>query len=183
MPPAQHRPRRLGQPGATALEHHEHHTAGNESDECRQERRGQLGLLQPDPGSEPGVNHRRELRPGLSRASDLDPLDRSSHDDPPSPLAAAATSRGVIRPIVGKYAHWSWWGSIVAGSMNTVAPSRRALPYSGDQVADATSRQCVLGREQPVVAGQAHLAAQRHRFPQQPPSGREAAPTWRPADF
>jgi hypothetical protein len=38
----------------------------------------------------------------------------------------------------------------------------------GDQVPDPASGQQVLGREQPVVAGQIHPAAQRHRLAQQP---------------
>ncbi len=40
----------------------------------------------------------------------------------------------------------------------------------GDQVADPAGRQQVLGREQPVVTGQGHPPAQRHRLAQQPAS-------------
>jgi hypothetical protein len=42
------------------------------------------------------------------------------------------------------------------------------LTRRGDQVPDPASGQQVLGREQPVVAGQGHPAAQRHRLAQQP---------------
>jgi hypothetical protein len=42
------------------------------------------------------------------------------------------------------------------------------LTRCGDQVPDPASGQQVLGREQPVVAGQGHPAAQRHRLAQQP---------------
>ncbi len=38
----------------------------------------------------------------------------------------------------------------------------------GDQVADPARGEQVLGREQPVIAGQGHPPAQRHRLPQQP---------------
>ena len=43
----------------------------------------------------------------------------------------------------------------------------------GDQVPDPADGQQVLGREQPVAAGQGHPAAQRHRLAEQP--GAQAA--------
>ena len=84
----------------------------------------------------------------------------------PARLAAAAASCGVIRPSADRYTHWSSLGSIVPGSRNTVAPSRRVLPYSGAAIRLPTPRcrKGILRREQPVVAGQAHLTAQRYRL-------------------
>jgi hypothetical protein len=47
-------------------------------------------------------------------------------------------------------------------------PSTPTLKRSGDQVAQTADLQHILGREEPVVAGQAHSTADRDRLAQQP---------------
>jgi hypothetical protein len=61
---------------------------------------------------------------------------------------------GFQRPLIEEHG-----AALVAGGLE----QRR-----GDEVADTAGGEQVLGREQPVVAGQLHPAAQRHRLPQQP---------------
>jgi hypothetical protein len=52
-------------------------------------------------------------------------------------------------------------------------PPGPAVQRRGDQISHSAGRQHILGREQPVVAGQVHLPAQRHRLAQQ--AGAQAA--------
>ena len=141
----------------------------------------QLCLLDPDPGAEPDAQDRRGCgRPGRG------------DDGVTSRVTSAATATFPVRSaarlsfVRGHPAEGGQVGPLVLVRLEgfqvqehgrAVVPGRPEQ-RRGDQVADPADREQVLGGEQPVVTGQRHPPAERHRLAQQ--SGAQAAGQSRP---
>ena len=136
----------------------------------RRQPRGQFRLFQPDTRTEPHAKDRRDRRPGLGRGRRTVPGDLGGDRDLPGTVSGAPelgrghpAEGGQVGPLVlvrlQRLQVQEYGRAIVPG---------RLEQRGGDQVPDPAGREQVLGREQPVVAGQAHPPAQRHRLAQQP---------------
>jgi len=105
------------------------------------------------------MNDGRERGPGLRRASQLDAVHRSPDGDLPCPPGRAdrlagrdPAERGQVLPLVVMRLERGG----IEEHCRAVAACL-AVQRCCDQVADAARGQRVLGREQPIIAGQAHL--------------------------
>ena len=130
----------------------------------------QLRLFHPDPGREPDVHDRRGDRPRRGRHRRAQPLHFRSHQHAACFLGSPRdlprghpSQRGQVGPLVLVFLHRPW-----VQEHGSAVIAVRLEQGRGDQVADTSSREEILRREQPVVTGQVRPPAQRHRLPQQP---------------